>query len=441
MICIKLPDGHPYDSREEETLVSIANTFAGILQRKRMTEEKEKLEQHLRQTQKMEAIGTLSGGIAHDFNNILSPIIGFAELARLKLSDDNPAVRDIEHVINAGNRAKELVKQILSLSRQTKFELKPIQFHTVLKEALKLLRSTIPTTIEIKTRIEDSETTVLADSTQIHQIIMNLCTNAYHAMRRTGGILNIVLEQRTVTHDEGHPPNIFPGEYIVLSVQDTGTGMTRSIMEKIFDPYFTTKNKDEGTGLGLSVIQGIVSSYGGHIAVSSEPGIGSCFEVYIPGMTSEQAIRTDEHSIPLPGGTEHILVVDDEEAIASMITSMLRNKGYTVTACTNSTDALRTFRDRHTDFSLVITDMTMPQMTGVELARRLIDFRPDIPLILCTGFSEMIDEKKAEMLGFCKYLMKPVNMKDLYLSVRETIDRSQMTGEGRRIPASALLPG
>ena len=424
VLCIVLPENHPCDQGEIEMLEAIANTLAGIIQRNRMAEEKLNLESQLRQTQKMEAIGSLAGGIAHDFNNLLTPILGYSELVLQDIPGDSPEASKLIEVVKAAGLAKELVRQILTLSRQSKYELKPLRVELVVNEALKLLRSTIPSTIEIRNRVEADNRTVYADPTQIHQVIMNLCTNAYHAMKTSGGILAVSLRSVKIDKENQKVESLMmnAGLYLVLEVSDTGSGMSKATMERIFDPYFTTKNKDEGTGLGLSVVHGIVKSYGGHITVYSEPGHGTTFRIYLPCSEAGSDGYSHRDITPAPTGTEHILVVDDEKAIVEMIKTMLGNKGYTVTGCVGSLDALRVFKEHPGDYALVITDMTMPQMTGAQLAKKLRAIRPDILMILCTGFSDLINEKKAIVSGFNKFLMKPIIMRDLCHAVRDTLD-------------------
>lgn len=426
VICIGMPENHHYDILEEEVLTAIANTLSGIIHRNRMMEEKTRLESQLRQTQKMEAIGSLAGGIAHDFNNLLTPILGYTEMVLQDLPPDSVMSKSLSEVLKAAGLAKDLVRQILTLSRQSKHELKPLRISLVATEALKLLRSTIPSTIHIENNLETSNRTVFADPTQIHQVIMNLCTNAFHAMKKTGGILAVGLKTVEIDKEYKHLQTLMldPGSYQVLEVSDTGVGMSKSVMEKIFDPYFTTKSKDEGTGLGLSVVLGIIKSYGGHITVYSEPGRGTTFRVYLPCSEETPARDVEKTPPPIPRGDEHIMVVDDERSIVDMTASMLTARGYTVTGCVGSPEALDVFGKNPEKFDLVITDMTMPHMTGTQLAKALRTLRPGIPLIVCTGFSELINEKKAASLGFQKFLMKPIIMRDLCQTVRDVLDNT-----------------
>ncbi len=317
-----------------------------IADRKQTEEQKATHETQIRQLQKMQAIGTLAGGIAHDFNNILAAIIGYSELAKEELTQGSSLAAHLDQVLRAGNRAKDLVQQILTFSRQTEKELKPIQIHPIAKEALKLLRASIPSSIEIKHNIDPNCGTALGDPTQIHQILMNLCTNAYQAMRDKGGILGVTLSRVEIGKDSGKVDNLAlaPGAYARLEVSDTGPGMDRVIQEKIFDPYFTTKPIGEGTGLGLSVAHGIVKSLGGHITVYSEPGMGATFNIYIPLIETVYEIFEATAYEPLPGGQERILFVDDEVPIVQLGQQMLETLGYQVTAIENSQTALQTFQ-------------------------------------------------------------------------------------------------
>ncbi|WP_236889459.1 ATP-binding protein [Desulfoluna limicola] len=422
VICIALPMDHGLDTREEAFFGAIADTLAGIIQNYRVSEEKAQIEHQLLQMQKIEAIGSLTAGIAHDFNNLLTPILGYSEIALLELPESDPVTNYLSEVVKAACLSKDLVQQILAFSRQGEHELKPLKLHVVVEEALKLLRSTIPSTIEIINRVDASHDTIMADLTQIHQIIMNLCTNAYQAMKDTGGTLAVGLKTIRIDSESAKVEmlGLDPGAYQVLEVSDTGTGMNRTTMARIFDPYFTTKSVNEGTGLGLSVVLGIVKCHGGDINVYSEPGQGTTFRVYLPCVSTVM----DKDPIPAPaaGGHEHVMVVDDEQAIAQMMASMLSSKGYTVTGFTTSSEALEWFRDNAPHVSLVITDMTMPGMTGAQLALQLRKIKQDIPMILCTGFSDLINEQKSKAHGFTRFLMKPIIMNTLCQTVRDVLD-------------------
>ncbi len=411
----------------ELSLLGINEQLAAEIEERKNTENvKSNLEKQLFQAQKMEAVGTLAGGIAHDFNNILAAIIGYTEIATEDLPPESPIIKDLDEVYKAGNRAKELVKQILAFSRQSKQELRPVQIHLIVKEALKLLRSSIPTTIEIRQDIDPQSGKVLSDATQIHQITMNLCTNAYHAMRETGGVLAITMRPIQIKEDDHKVKsfNLTPGLYVELAVSDSGVGMDRNTIDKIFNPYFTTKKKGEGTGLGLSVVHGIVKSYGGDITVYSEPGEGTTFRLCLPRIVTDINSEKTKTAGTYPTGNERALIVDDEEAIVNMIKRMLTKLGYHITAMTSSNDALQTFQKDPDGFDFMITDMTMPNMNGAELIQRVRVIRPNMPIILCTGFSELIDKEKASSLGIQKYLMKPVVKKELAVAVREVLGES-----------------
>jgi PAS domain S-box-containing protein len=385
--------------------------------------ERKQLELQLRQAQKMEAIGTLAGGIAHDFNNILTAIIGFSEIVFAGLAEGSKLRDDQAQVLKAGNRAKELVKQILTFSRRTEQKHEPVQIHLIVKEALKLLRASIPSTIEIRENIDPNSGLVLADPSQIHQVLMNLCTNAYHAMREKGGLMVVNLAARRLEPgDIRVGPDLPPGDYVRLEVSDSGCGMAPAVKEKIFDPYFTTKAKGEGTGLGLSVVHGIVKSCSGQILVDSAPGQGATFEVYLPRTAAAAVVNNPTANGDLPGGHERILLVDDELPIVLMEQRVLESLGYQVTALNSSVDTLKLFLSNPAAFDLLITDMTMPEMTGAELAEKILAARAEMPIILCTGFSSMIDPQKAHFLGIREFMMKPLAKKDLAKIVRAVLD-------------------
>ncbi|MGO9374065.1 MAG: PAS domain S-box protein [Syntrophobacteraceae bacterium] len=382
-----------------------------------------KLERELRQAQKIESIGTLAGGIAHDFNNILGIILGYAELAQTSATTKSPQHKHLTQVLQAALRAKDLVSQILTFSRQTEQKKQPLQIAPVVKEALKLLRSSLPTTIEIRPEIEipPENDVVLADPTQIHQVLMNLCTNAAHAMRTSGGVLSVCLSEVDASAVSG-PPGLRTRPYLRLAVTDTGDGMDAAVMERIFDPYFTTKGVGEGTGLGLSVVQGIVKNHGGVITVYSEPGRGTTFHVLLPTIEEHAAPEFVTNEVS-PRGNERILFVDDEKSIVGFGKDMLDGLGYKVTAKTSSLEALETFRAEPGAFDLVITDMTMPDLTGAALAQRLWAIRKDIPIILCSGFSHLIDGSQAKELGIREYVTKPYTLTTLAKAVRKALDQ------------------
>jgi PAS domain S-box-containing protein len=382
------------------------------------------LEAQLRQAQKMESIGTLAGGIAHDFNNILVPILGYAELALDRVEPTDPVAGDLSQITKAAYRAKQLVKQILTFSRQADHELWPLEPHLVIKEALKLLRSTLPTTIAIRQQIATDCGAIFGDPTQLHQIIMNLCTNAYHAMRDTGGGLDVSLSKVDVGDEDCSLLNLdlSPGSYVKLVVSDTGHGMDKQTMARIFEPYFTTKPTGEGTGMGLSVVHGIIQSYHGHISVESQPGIGTTFSVYLPRAKEKGDPEAALLNGPLPTGVERILLVDDEKTITNMLQMILEKCGYQVSAINHSPEALALFEQEPAAFDLLITDMTMPGLTGFDLARRVLALRPGMPIIICTGFSELINQEKAAELGIREFLMKPVTSRGLAHCVRKALE-------------------
>ena len=388
------------------------------------------MENQIRQSHKMEAIGTLAGGVAHDFNNILAAILGYAELLREKLPRESEEYEDSNEIYKAGTRAKELVNQILTFSRQTAQKLRPVQVDIIVGEALKLLRASLPATIEIRHNI-NGDALVRGDPTQIHQILMNLCTNAGQAMQEKGGVLGVSLDNLELGSGSTLPHfDLKPGPYLKLSVSDTGHGMPPELLERIFDPFFTTREKEYGTGMGLSVVHGIVSSYGGAINTYSSPGRGSTFDIYIPAIVSEIGVESEKKKEePIPRGKEHILFVDDEQALVGVGSKLLTSIGYKVTVETSSTAALDHFKKEPDRFDLVITDMTMPNMTGDELAGELIAIRPDIPVILCTGFSRKVGEEEIRELGIKALLMKPATLGDMARTIRSVLDE-ELTGSG-----------
>jgi PAS domain S-box-containing protein len=402
------------------SILHYEGTNIDITERKHAEDDQRKLELQLRQAQKMEAIGTMAGGIAHDFNNILMAMIGYTELAKDEEDIEN---RDdcLAQVLKACQRAKDLVNQILTFSRTREMEKQPVQINPVIKEGLKLLRSSIPSTIEIRQEIEVKPAVVIADPTQIHQVLMNLGTNATHAMRVKGGILDVSLTHEKIDKERiSGIPGLAPGWYAKLIVRDTGHGIDPAIMDKIFEPFFTTKQQGEGTGLGMSVVYGIVKSCGGAIDVVSEPGNGTTISVYLPLAESSKTVKRDV-STEIHGGIERVLLVDDEVTLVDLGERMLRSLGYQVTTRTSSIEALELFRSRNADFDLVLTDMTMPNMTGAELAKEMLAIRPDIPIILCTGYSEIMTEEKARDIGVRSFIMKPLTRKDIGKAIHEAL--------------------
>jgi PAS domain S-box-containing protein len=397
-----------------------------ITERKRVEREKEKLEIQLRQAQKLEAIGTLAGGIAHDINNILGIITGNAELAQLVMPGETKANRNIDEVLKACARGKDLVQQILTFSRmEVKLDRQPADVGLTIRETLRFLRATLPATIEVRQNIPEKNLIALANTTQITQLLTNLCTNAAHAMEETGGILEVSLKEVNFDADAVLlDTNLKPGRYISLSVSDTGHGMDSWTLERIFDPYFTTKEVGKGSGLGLSVVQGIVKKHEGAITIRSEPGMGATFDIYLPGIESE-ATREDRPDEPLLKGTERILFIDDEPSLADIGQTGLSLLGYEVTGKTSSVEALELFEAQPDRFDLVITDYTMPEMTGADLAKEIMKIRPEIPVILCTGFNERITEGKALEMGIRGFAMKPFTIRSLAETVRRILDKEQ----------------
>lgn len=403
-----------------------------IMGRRRAEKLKEKLEEQLRQSMKMEAIGTLAGGIAHDFNNILTAIIGYADIGKLHIERKcheeacNVSI-DLDRLLEAAHRARDLVKQILTFSRQETPERHPVNLGEVINEALKLLRSSIPSSIEIRKQIAVSEELVLADSTKIHQVVMNLCTNGYHAMREGGGTLGIKLSEVIIDKDDPRVGNLHlsPGPYFLLEVSDTGVGMPKSVQSRIFEPFYTTKKPHGGTGMGLAVVHGIVREHKGHITVYSEPGKGTTFRIYLPQIVASAVKHVEQLQQQLPRGSEHILLVEDEDAVMELEQTMLENLGYQVSCCKSPIEAVKRVADDASRYDLVMTDMTMPKMNGAELAREVLREAPDMPVILCTGFSELINEEKAKILGIRRYVMKPLILRDIAITIREILDEDE----------------
>jgi len=387
---------------------------------KEETEERERVEAQLRQAQKMEALGTLSGGIAHDFNNILAAIIGFTELLADHVPKESREAHHLKRVMESSLRGRDLVRQMLAFSRKAEQEKKPLNLSSIVKETVNLIRATTPTTISIKVNTVSESYLILGDPTQIQQVLINLCTNAAYAMREKGGSLDIGLNDFSVSALDGNPDGIRPGLYVKLTVRDTGTGMSPDIMDKIFDPFFTTKKVGEGTGLGLSVVHGIVKHSNGYITAESELGRGSTFTVYFPKITGE--LETDEVSDDeLPTGSERILFIDDEEALVEMGEDILAELGYEVTSRMSSTEALALFRLDPSGFDLVITDQTMPELTGVELAKEILTLRPDMPIIMVTGFSYVVDADKARTAGIKAFAMKPLMKREIARTIRKAL--------------------
>jgi PAS domain S-box-containing protein len=382
------------------------------------------LQRQVRQAQKMEALGTLAGGITHDFNNILSTIFVNTELALLDLEPAHPARRSLPTVLQAANRGKELVKQIITFSRQKEWERKPLEVAPIVKEGLKFLRSTLPKDIAINEAIAADCGSVLADPSQIHQILVNLCQNASLAMADRAGQVDVRLEPVQVDSAlAARHPDLKPGPHVRLTVADTGCGMTRELMERIFEPFFTTRKHGEGSGLGLSVVHGIVKSYDGAITVYSEPGKGSVFNVFLPQWTGEAGAGKKDMKMRPEKGREHILLVEDEPSQLQGIARVLERLGYRVTAKPSGRAALASFRRKPEAFDLVITDQTMPRLSGVELARALTKIRPGIPVILCTGFSEKVNGETVGRYGIRAFVMKPFTMQEISKHIRAALKK------------------
>lgn len=381
------------------------------------------IEENLRQSEKMESIGTLAGGIAHDFNNLLYMIVGNTELALEDIPKWNPAYTNLEEIKSASLRAAGIVKQLLNFSRKTDQERIPIEAVAVIKDSLKFLRSTIPTTVEIHQHLPEEDIVILADSTQINQAMMNLCINASQAMEETGGNLNITVKlTRSETEKTNGFEGLTPGKYLKITLTDTGPGINPEIINRIFDPYFTTKAIGKGSGMGLSIVHGIVKNHGGAICVDSNLGKGTTFRLLFP-VVDEKAVNKTKTADEFSLGTETILFVDDEQAITDMTQKVLEKLGYRVEARLNPVEALDLFKLKPDTFDLVITDMTMPQMTGAKLSEKLKELRPDIPIIICTGHSSLIDEEKAKRFGIDGYLMKPASMSTIAKAIRNVLDK------------------
>lgn len=419
----KKKDGTLY---EEEASISPVRDITGNITNyvavKRDVTNEIKLEHQLYEAQKIKAMGTLAGGIAHDFNNILSGIMGYTELGLLEKKNINEIHTYLACILEASKRAKDLVKQILTFNRQSEQKKELLEIASIIREAIKLIRATLPSTIEIRENLDHKASIIMGDAIQIHQVIINLCTNAAHAMREKGGILRISLTEFDSDTDHLYQyQTITPGSYIRLSVSDTGHGMDSAVKEQIFDPYFTTKKLGEGSGLGLSVVYGIVKNHGGEIKVYSEPGKGTIFHIYIPRVKTDMENKFDKEEL-ISTGTETILLIDDELDLIETKQIMLKKFGYNVISKTSSIEALELFCKEPYQFDLIITDQTMPGMTGSELGKIILKIKPDMPLILCSGFSEIIDEDTARNIGFKEFITKPVTMKELLKIIKKVLN-------------------
>lgn len=405
---------------EDQNLVLVS--LMDITPIKRAGKEAAELEARIFQVQRMESIGNLAGGIAHDFNNILFPIIGLAEMMLEDLDEKTIQYQNAKEILNAGKRGSRLVEQILSFSRQSEHKLIPVHIQKIIKEVAKLIRATIPSSIKINMRLQKDCGPVLASPTQIHQVAMNLITNAYHAIQDESGTICIELRETVLPPEDLNDYQPYSDTYVELSIKDDGQGISEDILPNIFEPYFTTKQKNKGTGLGLAIVYGVVKSHNGEIKVKSKPGKGTCFTLYFPRIENpdEKVSARDETAVS--GGSEHLMIVDDESAILRLETAILKHIGYRVSSFPGSVEALASFKENPSRFDLLLTDMTMPDMTGDRLAKEIRKIRPEIPIIICTGFSERIDEAQSKLIGINGFLMKPVNKAILAKKIREVLD-------------------
>ncbi|MBW1723081.1 MAG: PAS domain S-box protein [Deltaproteobacteria bacterium] len=415
-------DGSSFRAEVSGSIVTYGGKFViqGLL---RDITEQERLQEQLQKARKLEAIGTLAGGVAHDFNNILGIIIGNTDLALTDTPEWSPIRYNLEEIKKASFRARDVIQQIMAFSRHVDHSLQPLDLVPLVKEFVKLLRSSIPTTVDIRLSVPEKTRQISADPSQINQVLINLCMNSAHAMKEDGGVLEISVEDVRVEADQSDPdfPDAGQGDYVRLTVQDSGHGIPLEIQGRIFDPYFTTKDVGEGSGMGLAVAQGIVEKHGGKIAFRSQPGEGAVFQILFPALEARPAAETGRRK-PLPGGKERILLVDDEQAVIGVYHPLLEKLGYRVLSKTESIEALDVFRSSPEGFDLVITDLTMPRLRGDRLAQEIMAIRPDIPIILCTGYSEGIHEEKARELGIKAFVMKPIDMTTLAKTVRRVLD-------------------
>jgi len=407
---------------ENHRLVEYQSIGRDITEQKLAQDERAKLERQIRQAQKIEAVGTLADGIAHDFNNILSAVIGHCELSGLYLPKGSPANKNLTKILDAAYRARDLVHLIELISIENEPQQKPVHLHQVIKDVLELIQASLPATIKIEHQLISESDTVLGDPSQIHQVLTNLCTNAHHSMRENGGTLSVTLKAVELdSNDTAQHPELEPSVYTRITVSDTGLGMDETTLERIFDPYFTTKEQHIGTGLGLAVARSIVKKYAGIILVSSEVGKGTTFTVFLPRQIDSATVESDETN-PMSSGQGRILFVDDEQALVDLGSEMLKNLGYHAESFTNPIQAQEIFSRQPDHYDLVITDMTMPQMTGTQLSKNLLKIRKEIPIILCTGFSERISDDRAKMIGIKALEMKPLQMHELAATIRKVLD-------------------
>lgn len=404
---------------ERKSLISENKRYQNYLE-----EEVKKKTAELQQAQKMEAIGTMAGGIAHEFNNILAAIMGYADLVLLKPGQDEDVIESVRQIKKASTRAKDLVLQILAYSRKSTIQRYPVQAAVIIKETLMLLRATLPTTVELKQHIDERNTMINIDPTELHQVITNLCTNAFHALPDEKGIISVRLDTYTLKEKQREDiPGLPAGEYLELVVQDNGSGMDKETTSKIFTPFFTTKGKGKGygSGLGLSVVHGIVKSNNGFISVKSDPETGTTFSILFP-VINKVAVEEGPVVVSPPGGSEHILFVDDEEALQNLAELMFSYLGYSISSCSSGEEALQILKSKGSSIDLVITDQSMPHMSGTELAERIHASYPGLPIILCTGYSSVVDKEKARALGFAGFLMKPLSINKLACEIRKVFD-------------------
>jgi len=413
----------------EDTWEKVYASVIDITEQTRLKNEKKAYERQIQQSQKLEAIGSLAGGIAHDFNNILSPIMGRVELMLLE-TENNPVMREhCQRIFDASKRARDLIRQILTFSREVDQEIRPVSLEHIVDEVVQLIQPTLPTTITLTRDITPQLPLVMADDTQLHQVVMNLVTNALHSMEHTKkGTLHFSLHPVLMRIEDCFDESISPGRYLCLIVADTGHGIDKTTLSKIFDPYFSTKARNKGTGLGLSVVHGILRSYGGSIKVESSVGKGTRMMIYLPTVDVKDAPQIKQACQgPVPRGAEHILLIDDEKSVAELTKDMLERLGYQVTMRVSSLEALEAFRNLNLQIDMVITDLTMPHMTGLQLLSKIKSLREDIPVLVTTGFSEQLDSAKSSAIGVDGYLNKPVLMEELGYTVRKVLD-----GEGHR---------
>jgi signal transduction histidine kinase/ActR/RegA family two-component response regulator len=416
------------EKRVEERTEQLSNANQDLKKeieiRQKFERERAELEKQLFQLQKMETIGTLAGGIAHDFNNILTPILGYTDMALEELPIESNLRFDIEQINKAAHRGKDLVQQVLTFSREVDFENKPIQLQPIVTEALNLIKASFPPGVEINQQFDQKIGTVLADPTHIHQIMMNLCTNANHAMMKTGGILNVKLDAVKIDQKTADKiPNLKKGEYIRLTISDTGHGMDLKTKERIFEPFFTRKEVGSGSGLGLSVVHGIINNYGGAIVVDSTPGKGTTFMIYLPKY-GEDALESDKSNKKPLKGDEYILFVDDEPEITFMGKKMLENLGYKVTISTNSVSALEEFKKDPDRYSLLVTDQSMPNISGTDLAIMMKEIRPGLRVIIITGYADNLSDESLAKSGISEVILKPMILDDFSKIIRRVLDKN-----------------